>query len=192
MKKIGLFLFNGMTDFEITFVAHLLKTEGEYQVVTFSYDEETIVGKTGLTYKCDKLIKDISSDDIEGLIIPGGYYGDFRESLMDLIRRLNNEKKLLAGICGAGTVALAKSGVLNNRLYTTPATPWTEQHKEAFKMDDPFNRSNFLLTRTVKDENIITAQGVAFIDFSLEICHILGMFKSDQEKLTFGKTIKGI
>lgn len=192
MRKIGVFVFNEMTDFEVTFATHLLKTEGGFEIVTLSYDEDVVKGKTGFSYKPTTLISEISSKELDGLIIPGGFYGDFRESLMGLIKDLNSEEKLLAGICGAGTVALAKANVLENKLYTTPATPWGDKHREVFGGEDPFNRNNFLLKRTVKDGNIITAQGVAFMDFALEICHLLGIFKTEHEKLLFEKTIKGI
>lgn len=33
--------------------------------------------------------------------------------------------KILATICGTGTVFLARAGVLNNIKYTTPIVEWT-------------------------------------------------------------------
>ena len=58
MGKILVFLFDGITDYEITFVNHLLKADAGMDVVTVSYDGNFITEKSGLTYKVDKQLKD--------------------------------------------------------------------------------------------------------------------------------------
>ena len=44
----------------------------------------------------------------------------------------------------------------------------------------------------VRDGNIITAQGIAFIDFAIEICDWFNLFESQGEKESFSKSIKGL
>lgn len=57
---------------------------------------------------------------------------------------------------------------------------------------DPFPRENFILERVVRDGNIIIAQGIAFIDFAIEICDWFNLFENKEEKDNFSREIKGI
>jgi len=181
MGKIALFIFDNMTDYEITFITHLLKVDAGKEVITISYEDKIIKSASGLLYKSNKLVKDVIDDDIDGLIISGGWFGEVRNELVELIQKLNSQNKLLAGICGAGTFFLAVSGILNNVSYTTPITSWTEKHSNVFGKSDPFPRKNYVLERVVVDKNIITAQGTAFIDFAVEICNWFDSFESQED-----------
>ena len=187
MGKIVVFLFDGITDYEITFVTHLLKADAGMDVITVSYDGSFITGKSGLTYKVDKQLKDIDISEVDGLIIGGGWYGEFREEMYNLITHLNSSNKLLAGICGAGTYFLAKTGVLENVRYTTPITKWTDKHIGCFGNKDPFPRDNYIDERVVKDKNVITAIGPAFVEFGIKICDWFNLFKDDIEKEEFAR-----
>ena len=191
MGKIAVFLFDNMTDYEITFITHLLRVDAGKDVVTISYEDKMIVSASGIRYKAEKLVKAVSADDLDGLILCGGWFGEVRGELVDLIQTLNTQKKLLAGICGAGTFFLAVSGVLNSVSYTTPITSWTQQHIQVFGDTDPFPRGNYVAERVVSDQNVITALGTGFVDFSVAICDWFGLFESTDEKEGFVKLYKG-
>lgn len=191
MGKILVFIFDGMADYEITFINHLLCTDAKKEIITISYEDKIIKGKSGLLYKPEKLINNIIGEDVEGLIIPGGWFNKFHSNLIELINKLNSEGKLLAGICGTGTMALAKAGVLNNVKYTTPIKEWTEEHVYKYGEEDPFPREMYTEQRVVRDSNIITAQGVAFIDFAVEICEWFNLFESKEEKKKFINIMRG-
>ena len=191
MGKILVFIFEEMTDYEITFITHLLGADANKEVITVSYEDRIIKGRSGFLYKPLKLVSEVLVESVDGLIIPGGWFGDLRPELIALIKKLSLEGKLISAICGAGTVFLAKSGILNDVKYTTPIVQWTEKHSEVFGEQDPFTRENFVQGRVVRDKNIITAQGVAFIDFAIEICDWFNLFENQSEKDNFIKIIKG-
>lgn len=191
MNKILVFIFDGMTDYEVTFITHLLSTSGNKEIITFAYDKNSVKGRSGFEIIPSRELEEISNEEVEGIIIPGGWYGDFRPALIELIKDLNKKGKLLAGICGAGTVALAMADILEKVKYTTPAFQWTEKHKGIFCEIDPFPRYNFINERVVRDKNIITAIGPAFIDFAIEICDWFNLFESDEEKVNFIKEFLG-
>jgi putative intracellular protease/amidase len=192
MSKILVFIFDGMTDYEITFITHLLCVDAGKEIITIAYKDKMIKGRSGFLYKPAKIVKEVLNEDIDGLIITGGWYGETRPELIELINNLNSKGKLIGAICGAGTVFLAKAGVLNNIKYTTPVIEWTEKHIEVFGEKDPFPRENFILERVVRDGNIITAQGMAFIDFAIEICDWFNLFESQDDRDNFAKNIKGL
>ena len=191
MGKVLVLLFDGMTDYEITFISHLLHADAKKKIVTIAYTNNVIEGASGFFYQPQYTIKEALKEEVEGLILCGGWSGDIRLELIELIQKLHRERKLLAAICGAGTVMLAKAGILDYMMYTTPITTWTKEYQEAFKMEDPFPRQNYINKRLVRDRHVITAQGIAFIDFSLEICAWFKLFQTQQEKHEFSKLIKG-
>jgi putative intracellular protease/amidase len=192
MKKILVFIFDEMADYEITLISHLLNSDADKEIITISYKDSMIKGKTGFTYKASKLVKDVLNEDVEGLIIPGGWYGETRPELIELINNLNLKGKLISGICGAGTIFMAKAGILNNVKYTTPAASWTQRHIDVFGENDPFPRENFISQKVVRDRNIITSQGTAFVDFAIEICDWFKGFENQEDKENFAKTLKSL
>lgn len=192
MGKILVFIFEEMTDYETTFITHLLGADADKEIVTIAYEDKIMKSRSGFLYKPARLVADVLSEDVDGLIIPGGWYGDTRSELITLINNLNSKGKLISAICGAGTVFLAKSGILNNVKYTTPAVEWTKKHIEVFGEKDPFPRENFVQQRVVRDRNIITAQGIAFIDFAIEICDWFNLFENREDRDNFAKNIKGL
>ncbi|GKU25120.1 DJ-1/PfpI family protein [Clostridium folliculivorans] len=192
MGKILVFIFDGMTDYEITFITHILGAGEGKEIITIAYEDKIIKSRSGFLYKPKALVKDVLNEEVEGLIICGGWYGDTRRELIKLINNLHSKGKLIAGICGAGTIFLAKAGILDNVKYTTPAVEWTEKHIEVFGEKDPFPRENLVKKRVVRDGNIITAQGIAFIDFAIEICDWFNIFESQEERDSFAKDIKGL
>lgn len=191
MGKILVFIYDDMADFEITFLTHLLGADAGKEIIPIAFEDKIIKSKCGILYKPSMIIKDILvNDEIEGLIIPGGWNGEVRVELMDLIKELNDREKLLGAIC-AGPRFLAKAGVLNDKKYTTSIVEWTDRHKIQFNEEDPFPRNNFENKRVLTDRNIVTAHGVAFVDFAIEVCEWFSLFNNAEDKLNFTKTIKG-
>lgn len=191
MGKILVFIYDNMADFEITFVTHLLGGDLGKEIVTVGYEDNIITSKSGIMYKPSKTIKDALKDEVEGLIIPGGWNGEVREELVELIQSVNIKDNLLGAIC-AGPRFLAKAGVLNDVKYTTSLVNWNETHIQNFKEEDLFPRQNFIVDRVVRDKNVITAQGYAFIDFAIEILDYFGGFEDEEDKNSFIKITKGI
>lgn len=190
MGKILIFIYDGMADFEISFLAHLLGADCGKELLVIANNSEIVQSKSGMLYKPHKALRQIFDEEVEGLIIPGGWLANLDEKLIDIIRDLHKRNKLIAAIC-AGPWILAKAGVLNNCKYTTSIVEWQEKHLEFFGIDDPFPREGYIERRVVRDGNVITAKGIAFIDFTIEVCDYLGLYKDDNEKKDFEKDIKG-
>lgn len=191
MGKILVFLYDDMADFEITFVSHLLGADTGKEIVTIAFENKVIKSKAGICYSPTKTIKEVLEEEVEGLIIPGGWNGEIRQELIELIQRLNSEKKLLGAIC-AGPRFLAKAGVLDTVRYTTSIAQWSEVHEQRYKESDPFPRETFVFERVVRDGNIITAQGNAFVDFAAEVCDWFGFFEDEEDRAGFERAIKGV
>ncbi|WP_102400704.1 DJ-1/PfpI family protein [Haloimpatiens massiliensis] len=88
MGKILVFIYDEMADFEVTFITHLLGADLDKEIITAGYDDKLIRSKSGIIYKPSKLIKNILDDlddDIEGLIIPGGWNGEILKYVIGLV-----------------------------------------------------------------------------------------------------------
>lgn len=96
---------------------------GDIDVVTCGLTEN-ITSTFNIPLKVDLLIEDVKAEDYDALALPGGfsefgYYEDaYSEIFLDLIRRFDEQGKLIASIC-VGALPIAKSGVLKGRTGTT-------------------------------------------------------------------------
>lgn len=194
MSKILVYLYDGMADYEISFLTHILGGDAGKELITMGLTTNIIVSKSGMQYiphtTIDAVFNTYEEEDYEGLIIPGGWYKEVSNSLVKLIYRLHDDKKLLAAIC-AGPRFLAKSGILQDVKYTTSVTEWTDTHKDYFEENDPFPRQNYTGERVTVDKNVVTAIGVAFVDFAIAVCDELNLFSTVAEKEAFTHLIKG-
>ncbi len=180
MKNILCFLYYTYADFEISLVCTYLNLNENIKITYISYDKDFVLSSAGLTIKPDLTVKEALNivNEIDGLIIPGGFERPFNLELKGLIRKLNNRNKLLAAIC-AGPEFLAKSGILENIKYTAAVEPQEYDEKNEL---DPFPRDNYLEEGMVRDNNIITAKGNAFIDFTLEIFEWFKLYDYEDER----------
>jgi putative intracellular protease/amidase len=188
MGKVLCFIYNEMADFEMTLATHLLGMS-EKEIVLIAYEKEVITSKPGVTYYPRLTVNEaLLLNDIEGLIIPGGWVRDLKPELKELICKLDTEKKLIAAIC-AGPEYLAKAGILDNHKYTTTLS---EEYLKQIGIEDVFPRNNYIKEKVVRDENLITAVGHSFVDFAIEVTDWFGLFDDEEQKERFRNSYKGL
>ena len=113
MGKILVFLFDGVTDYEITFVSHLLNSDAGMDVVTVSYDGNFITEKSGLTYKVDKQLKDFLFGKNNCQVLEGvfsQYYGSKskdqnRNQGLPFIKDCNN-RSIIKNLCVLSSISV--------------------------------------------------------------------------------------
>lgn len=179
MSKILCYIYDGMADFEISLLLHRLRNTGKREIVTISENTERITAQSGLQYVSQKRISDIEDiGDYEALIIPGGPVNNEQNEICPLVQNMEESGKLVAAICFAPQF-LGRAGVLDKHKYTTSCS--AEKIRQ-LGVDDPYNRDNFVMARTVVDGNVITAQGYAFVDFAACVCRYLNIFTDEQQE----------
>jgi putative intracellular protease/amidase len=183
MGKILCFISDEFADFEVTLAFHKIRNVGKRDVVTVGYNCESVVSESGIYYKPQVTINEaMKLEDVEGIIIPGGPIRKQKQELTELILKLDKEGKLLAAVCN-GPQYLGRAGILDKCKFTTSCS---EERIKTLGVEDPFPRENYVEKRVVVDNNIITAKGRAFVDFSFAIFDYLDIYKeqySEQEKL---------
>jgi putative intracellular protease/amidase len=176
MSKILCFVSEDMADFEVTLVLHRLKNTGRRDIVTAGYTLDPVTSESGVRYLPDVTLADaIQLEQIEALIIPGGAIRRQLSSLTDLICKLDREKKLLAAICN-GPQYLGRAGILAHHKFTTS---YSLAKIAELGSDNPFPMQNYVDQRVVRDGHVITAKGLAFVDFAFEVFTYLHIFQEN-------------
>lgn len=189
MKRILGLIYNDMAEFEVILALNMLGYHPSLEVSLVAQTKDPVKSKAGLTYLPDFSVAEaLKLDDVEALIIPGGWNEEQSLELSTLISKLNDEEAMLAAIC-LGPAFLACAGVLDDVKYTTT---YSEERVLELGIDDPFNRANFQKQNVVVDGRFITAVGSAFIDFAVEILDYFDMFDDESDKEDFRKIHKGL
>ncbi|MFG6147636.1 DJ-1/PfpI family protein [Halobacillus sp. B23F22_1] len=172
--KALFFLYDGYVDWEISPLSYMLSVS-DIDVKTVALTEE-ITHEGKFRIKPDFRIEECDPTHYDVLIIPGGTPAplDKEERLLNFIRRFDEQGKYIAAICGAPTF-LAAAGILRERKYSTSIDEPEYQHyfDETFKSEADVTIS----------ENVITAEGNAYIEFGIAVGKELKIFDDREDEL---------
>lgn len=173
--KALFFLYEGYVDWEISPLSYILHETGVCINTTALSDEVTHAGK--FKVKVDMSIEACDPADYDILIIPGGEPAPFDKDdrLLSLIRGFDEQGKWISAICG-GPAFLAEAGVLRERKYSTSIDDNPEYTRY-------FNDKFMSETDVTVCENLITAEGNAYIEFAVAVGNELKIFKDREDEL---------
>lgn len=179
MNKILCYIYDGMADFEISLLLHRLKNTGKKEIISVSESLDALYAQSGLRYLPQMKIEEIAStEEFDALIIPGGPINNEQNAVCPLAKEMTASSKLVAAICFAPQF-LGRAGILHDYRFTTSCS---EEKIRSLGMEDPFYRPNYVEARTVRDRNLITAKGYAFVDFAMAVCDYLQIFENEQQQ----------
>lgn len=170
-----LFYYNGFCEAEVASSLMFL----EKKAICVSLEDRVYVSEEGQKFVPDKTVDDVNPDDVDLFIIPGGapnYLFD-NEKLKNFILELDKKEKYIAAICG-GPYLLASYGVLDGRRCTGNGSGIVPGSKNY----DLFKNAEILSDSIVKDGNIITAVGSAFVELAVELYGILNLYKNEKDR----------
>ncbi len=188
MKKIIFYLPELFADWEGAFLLPELR-EVKKDVVVVSETGNSVQSIGQLTVNVDASLASINPDETEGLILIGGdSWPDpkLNQSVLVLAKQLYHKGVLVAGICAA-TVALAKIGLLDERKHTSNDLDFLKRTVPAYK-----GEKNFQDKPAVRDGNLITAPGIAPIDFTLEVMTYFNIYSEEKRKHWYAMFKNGI
>lgn len=179
MNKVLCFISDEMADFEITLALQLLKAKGGREIITIGFDLTPVLSQSGLTHLPNRTLPQaLDLPGVEALIIPGGPIRPQPDGLTQLIQKIYNQQGLLAAIC-FGPQYLGRAGILDKHQFTTSCSIETIR---SLQVPDPYPRKNYIEQRVVKDENVITAKGGAFVDFAFAVSDYLDIYSGRSEE----------
>jgi protease I len=128
-----------------------LREEGAQVFIVGPKAGETYKSKEGYLAKADKSAEEISADEIDAVIVPGGYAPDRmrrHEAMVKLVREAAQKGKIVAAICHGGWM-LAEADVVRGRTVTSFF---------AIKTDLINAGANWVDKEVVRDGNIVTSR----------------------------------
>ena len=111
-------------EIEALYPLYRLREAGATVEVIGSEAGATLPGKRGDQIETERAAGDLSADDLDLLVIAGGYGPDKLRtdaSLLELVRDLNDQGKPIAFICHAGWVPASAGIVTGKRVTGNPA-----------------------------------------------------------------------
>ncbi len=141
----------GFEEIEAVSLIDILR-RAEIKVIVASVKENLQVqGANGIMIVADRVMDGITSNDIDMILLPGGWGGTDilakDDKVQNLLKDMNSKGKDISAICAA-PYALDKAGVLANNFTCYPS------------VEDKIDSNGYNSTdKVVEDGNIITSQG---------------------------------
>lgn len=176
--KCAVLYIDGFAEFEIIIAVGNLAAKAE--IVGIALENRPYISEEKQTFLPDTTLAEVSPDDFDLLIIPGGDFARLPDNklLNDFISGMHHRKKIIGAICG-GTLLLGKLGILDHKNFTGYARGYEFDQKTLEKY---FPNANYTGEDVVVDGNIVTAQGQAFVEFGVEIYDLAGFYETREEK----------
>lgn len=150
-KRIAILAENNYQELELWYPLLRLREEGAEVRVIGTGSAETYTSKHGYPVTVDASADQVSADDFDAVVIPGGYAPDLMrryDSVNQLVRDAFDQGKVVAAICHAGWV-LVSAGVLKGRKATSFF---------AIKDDMVNAGAEWVDEEVVRDGNLITSR----------------------------------
>jgi protease I len=120
-KKVIILVEEMFNVFEFWYPFYRLKEEGVEVTVVGSGSAEVYTGKPGTQAKADVSADEVSAEEFDGIIIPGGYAPDMMRrypAMIKLVKDFYTGNKPVAAICHAGWM-LVSAGILSGKKATS-------------------------------------------------------------------------
>ncbi len=121
-KHIAYLVEDGFEDLEF-WVPYMRLVEEGAQVTIVGSRLERFRGKYGLYAMPDCDATEITADEVDAIVVPGGWAPDKLrryQSVVKLVRQVYEQKKIVAAICHAGSV-LISAGIVKGHRATSSA-----------------------------------------------------------------------
>jgi putative intracellular protease/amidase len=145
------------------------------EVVTFGLTDRPVKSMGGLKVSPDTTIDRVAESEIEALILPGGMFWEkFSDSRLDgLVRNLANRGTLVGAICAA-TGYLGRIGLLDDVEHTSNSLAFMKAFAPGYKGEVFYQN-----VPAVAQRQIVTASGLAPVDFTQKILGALEVYEPD-------------
>lgn len=178
-RTVYLYVFDTMSDWEIGYLAAELNS-GRYfrqgldsaQIVTVGIEKTPITTMGGLKIMPDLTVEECSINSVDALILPGGntWTEAIHVPILKMAEKCLKEEIVVGAICGA-TIGLAQAGLLESRWHTSNDLAYLKMICPSYTGEE-----NYKVESAVTDGKLITASGVAPLEFSVHVLKALDVF----------------
>ncbi|WP_294342645.1 DJ-1/PfpI family protein [uncultured Clostridium sp.] len=180
MKKTILFvILQQYADFEAAYITSAITMlgQGQYDIKTVSLSKDVVQSIGGFRVLPDYDIESIPND-YEAVVLIGGmtWRDENAKQVKTLVEDCYEKGKILGGICDASAF-LGTVGVLNEVAHTSNDLNDLKQWAGSIYTGE----KKYIAKQSVRDKNIITANGTAPMEFAKEI--LLALNVASEERI---------
>ena len=179
-KAVYLLVVPGFADWEPAHAVAELRRHGGYRVEVVGLTTEPVESMGGVRVLPNRSIAEVDAADVAVFIIPGGDRWEsspLEPELVALLRALDDADVPIAAICGA-TVAVAQAGILRGRRHTSNGPEYLAQKAPGYT-----GAAEYIDAPAVRDRGLITASGLADVEFAAELFSELGVMSEPDRAL---------
>ena len=181
-RRVFLYVFNTMSDWEYGYLIAELNS-GRYfkkdsvplKVMTVGANKDMITTMGGLCIKPDISLDECTPGSKDLLVLPGGttWNEEIHQPILERVGQALKLGTIVAAICGA-VDALAQMGYLDTRKHTSNNLEYTKMVCPNYKGEKFYE-----MEPAVSDENLVTASGIAPLEFAMEVLKKVEVFAPD-------------
>lgn len=179
-KAVHLFVVPGFADWEPAHAVAELRRHGHYRIEVVGLTPDAVVSMGGITVQPGRTIAGVDPADVAVFILPGGDRWEqqpLEPDLEALLHRLDRHAVPVAAICAA-TTAVARAGLIRGRRHTSNGLSYLKQHVPGYS-----EHGTYVDAPAVRDRGLITASGLADVEFACEIMAELGVLSEEDRTL---------
>ena len=170
--KIYFYVLNTLADWEVGYLTAELnsgrfldKTKEAVTLVRVGNTLDPVVTMGGMAITPEATVDTVTFNEGDLLILPGAdtWLEEANQRVLGMVSELLDNNITVAAICGA-TMGLAKAGILNDRRHTSNDQSLLIMMRPEYSGDE-----HYMNHPVVVDGHLITASGLAPLDFSYEV-----------------------
>lgn len=179
-KAVYLLVVDGFADWEPAHAVAELRRYGNYRVETVAMTRDPVASMGGIDVLPSRTMREIEPADVAVLILPGGdrwERGSLDPEIAVALARLDAHGVPIGAICGA-TLAIARLGLLRGRRHTSNGLEYLRSHVPGYDA-----AADYVDAPAVRDRGLITASGLANVEFARELFEELEVLDADDRAL---------
>lgn len=172
MVKVAIILAQGFADWEYALIAG---TGGPFyglDVQFFTPEAGEIRSQGGLVAVVSQGVDEIPNWSPNAVVVVGGniWASEDAPDVSELLKAHHSDGGVVAGIC-AGTLALARAGLLNETPHTSHDVGFLNQNAKGYSGSEYFCES----ASAISGNRVITAPGTAPVSFTAALFESIGL-----------------
>lgn len=186
-QAVYLFVAPGFADWEPAHAVAEIRRHGGYRVEVVGLSADAVQSMGGVQVQPTHTIATVDLVDVAVLILPGGDRWEqqpIEPELTALLQALDHRGVPIAAICAA-TTAVARVGLIRGRRHTSNGLRYLQQHVPEYA-----DEALYVNTPAVRDRGLITASGLADVEFAAAIMAELGVL-SASDRDAWAKLYRG-
>lgn len=181
---VHLLVFDGFADWEPALALAELRRSGGLDVVVVGFTNAPVTSMGGVPVAPHRALKDVDPAEVRLFLVPGGDMWEREDAyptaeLETVLHALAERGVPIAGIC-AGTLALARAGLLDGRAHTSNHREYLPEHVAGYR-----GGARYVDELAVRERRVITASGLGYVEFAREVLAELDVLTPEERARWF-------